>query len=101
MLIKEGNKKIGVIAMIKELEVGKRYKWVDAVKTYPGKWVRMSDCTMDHAEVVDGIFLGVYSDEESEKVELEMIENKSKDILDRTTSDMAIGVIDCLNAKMC
>ena len=87
--------------MAKELEVGKRYRWIDAVKAYPGKWVRMRDCTMDHAEVVDGIFLGAYSDEDVGPIQIKIWNTKSKDKLRRTTSDMAIGVIDCLNARMC
>ena len=59
--------------MPKELEIGKRYTWEEVVEAYPGKWVRMSDCNLTVGSgIIDGILVGVYTDDESEKVELEM-----------------------------
>jgi len=87
--------------MSKELEVGKRYTWEEVVEAYPGMWARMSDCNfIVGLGVIDGILVGVYTDEESEAVELEMWHEKSKDILDRTTYDFNIGLIECLNASV-
>lgn len=87
--------------MNKELELGKRYKWEEVVEAYPGMWVRMSDCTLTYgAGIVDGILVGVYSDDEVEPVMIKMHREKSKDKLRRTTSEMGIGVIECLNATM-
>ncbi len=87
--------------MPKELEIGKRYTWEEVVEAYPGKWVRMSDCNLTVGSgIIDGILVGVYTDDESEKVELEMWDEESKDILDRTTIGFNVGVIECLNARM-
>ena len=57
-------------------------------------------CLNARMEVIDGILVGVYTDDESEKVELEMWDEESKDILDRTTIGFNVGVIECLNARM-
>ena len=87
--------------MSKELELGKRYKWGKVVETYPGMWVRMSECTLTYgAGIVDGILVGVYSDDEVEPIMIEIWDEESKDELRRTTSEMGIGVIECLNATM-
>ena len=87
--------------MPKELEIGKRYTWEEVVEAYPGKWVRMSDCNLTVGSgIIDGILVGVYTDDESEKVEFEMWDEESKDILDRTTIGFNVGVIECLNARM-
>ncbi len=87
--------------MPKELEIGKRYTWEEVVEAYPGKWVRMSDCNLTAGSgIIDGILVGVYTDDESEKVELEMWDEESKDILDRTTIGFNVGVIECLNAEV-
>ena len=87
--------------MPKELEIGKRYTWEEVVEVYPGKWVRMSDCNLTVGSgIIDGILVGVYTDDESEKVELEMWDEESKDKLRRTTIGFGVGVIECLNARM-
>ena len=87
--------------MPKELEIGKRYTWEEVVEAYPGKWVRMSDCNLTVGSgIIDGILVGVYTDDESEKVELEMWDEESKDKLRRTTIGFSEGVIECLNARM-
>ncbi len=84
-----------------ELEIGKRYTWEEVVEAYPGKWVRMSDCNLTVGSgIIDGILVGVYTDDESEKVELEMWDEESKDKLRRTTIGFSVGVIECLNARM-
>ena len=80
--------------MPKELEIGKRYTWEEVVEAYPGKWVRMSDCNLTVGSgIIDGILVGVYTDDESEKVELEMWDEESKDKLRRTTIGFGVGVI--------
>lgn len=87
--------------MPKELEIGKRYTWEEVVEAYPSKWVRMSDCNLTVGSgIIDGILVGVYTDDESEKIELEMWDEESKDILDRTTIGFNVGVIECLNAEV-
>ena len=87
--------------MPKELEIGKTYTWEEVVEVYPGKWVRMSDCNLTVGSgLIDGILVGVYTDDESEKVELEMWDEESKDKLRRTTIGFGVGVIECLNARM-
>ena len=87
--------------MPKGLEIGKRYTWEEVVEAYPGKWVRMSDCSlMAGAGIIDGILVGVYTDDESEKVELDMWDKESKDKLRRTTIGFNVGVIECLNARI-
>lgn len=86
---------------MKELEFGKRYTWQEVKDAYPGMWVRMSDCTLTiGAGIISGILVGVYSDEESEEVEFAMWEENSKDEFRRTTHDMNVGIIECLNAEM-
>lgn len=87
--------------MDKKLELGKRYTWEEVSGAYPGMWVRMSNCNLSAGGDIDnGILVGVYTDEESIEVELKMWDEESKDELQRTTYDMNIGVIDCLNAVM-
>ena len=87
--------------MKEELEFGKRYTWNEVVEAYPGKWVRMSQCTLiDGAGITDGVLVGVYSDEEHGHVLALIIKDDSDDILRRATSEMSIGVITCLNARM-
>lgn len=87
--------------MYRELELGKRYTWQEIVEAQPGKWVRMSDCKLTvGAGIIDGILIGIYTDEESEYVEIKMRHEKSKDKLRRTTSEMGMGIIECLNAAM-
>lgn len=86
--------------IMKDLEFGERYTWDDVKEAYPGMWVRMSECNLTTGSgIVDGILIGVY-DDESIDVEIEMLKKKSKDKLRRTTFDMNVGVIDCLNAEM-
>ena len=80
--------------MPKELEIGKRYTWEEVVEAYPGKWVRMSDCSLTvGSEIINGILVGVYTDDESEKVELQMWDEESKDEFQRTTFGFNVGVI--------
>lgn len=80
--------------MKKELEIGKRYTWKEVQETYPGKWVRMHNCTLGWGySIVDGILLGVYNDGETEKIYLEIIDSGSEDRLDRTTIGMDVGFI--------
>ena len=87
--------------MPNELEIVKIYTWEDVVVVYPGKWVRLSDCNLTAGSgIIDGILVGVYTDDESEKVELEMWDEESKDKLRRTTIGFGVGVIECLNARM-
>ena len=87
--------------MSKELEIGKRYTWEEVVEAYPGMWARMSDCNfIVGLGVIDGILVGVYTDNEMSSIDIEMKHEKSKDILDRTTYGFNIGVIECLNARM-
>lgn len=87
--------------MHKELELGKRYTWEDVQKAYPGKWVRMHDCTLGWGDsIIDGILLGVYNDGETEDVRIEMWDSGSDDVLDRTSISMGMGSIDCVNAEM-
>ncbi|MCX4327344.1 MAG: hypothetical protein OSJ45_08620 [Lachnospiraceae bacterium] len=87
--------------MNKELELGKRYNWEEIVEAYPGMWVRMSDCNLTiGSDIIDGILLGIYTDRDVAPVQIKMWHEKSKDELQRTTYDMNIGVIECLNAEM-
>lgn len=80
--------------MKKELEIGKRYTWKKVQEAYPGKWVRMRNCTLGWVySIVDGILLGVYNDGETEKIYLEIINSGSEDRLDRTTIGMDVGFI--------
>ena len=54
----------------------------------------MSDCNLTVGSgIIDGILVGVYTDDESEKVELEMWDEESKDKLRRTTIGFGVGVI--------
>ena len=87
--------------MSTELEIGKRYTWEEVVEAYPGMWVRMSDCNLTIGSgIIDGVLVGVYTDDESEAVELGMWDEESKDELRRTTFGFNIGVIEFLNAEM-
>lgn len=87
--------------MSTELEIGKRYTWEEVVEAYPGMWVRMSDCNLTIGSgIIDGVLVGVYTDDESEAVELGMWDEESKDELRRTTFGFNIGVIECLSAEM-
>lgn len=87
--------------MNKELELGKRYTWEEISGTYPGMWVRMSDCNLIKGSgIIDGVFAGVYSDDEVEPIQIQMWDEKSKDKLRRTTFGFNIGVIECLNAEV-
>ena len=87
--------------MPKELEIGKRYTWEEVVEAYPGKWVRMSDCNLTVGSgIINGILVGVYTDDESEKIELQMWDEDTKDEFQRTTFGFNVGVIECLNAEM-
>ena len=87
--------------MSTELEIGKRYTWEEVVEAYPGMWVRMSDCNLTIGSgIIDGVLVGVYTDDEAEAVELGMWDEESKDILDRTTIGFNVGVIECLNAEV-
>ena len=66
--------------MSTELEIGKRYTWEEVVEAYPGMWVRMSDCNLTIGSgIIDGVLVGVYTDDESEAVELGMWDEESKD----------------------
>ena len=87
--------------MLKELEMGKRYTWDEVVEAYPGMWVRMTDCTLiQDVILIDGVLVGVYTDDESEEVELKMWDEESSDELRRTTIGINTGIIECLNAEM-
>lgn len=87
--------------MGRELELGKRYTWDEVVEAYPGMWVRMSDCNLTVGfGIIDGILVGVYTDDEVEPIQIQMWDEKSKDMLDRTTIGFSVGVIECLNAEM-
>lgn len=87
--------------MGKELEPGKRYTWEEVAEAYPGMWARMSDCSLTYGSgIINGILVGVYSDDEVEPVQIQMWDDESKDELRRTTSEMSVGVIECLNADM-
>ena len=64
-------------------------------------WVRMSKCNLTKGYgIIDGILVGVYSDDEEEPIQIEIWDEESDDILDRTTCGMNIGVIECLNAEI-
>ena len=92
--------------MKRELELGKRYTWDEVVEAYPGKWVRMNDCTFGWGNgIKEGILAGIYSDDddETDDVWLEIRhggEKTKNDRIERTTIGMGMGFIDCLNATM-
>ena len=84
-----------------KLEIGKRYTWNEVKETYPGMWVRMSDCNLTIGSgIIDGTLVGVYTDDESIDAEIKMLDEGAKDMFCRTTDGMGIGVIDCLNAEL-
>lgn len=87
--------------MGKELKIGERYTWNQIKEAYPGKWVRVSDCNLTVGSgIIDGILVGVYSDDEVGPVQLEIFDTGSKDKLRRTIMGLGIGVIECLNAEV-
>lgn len=87
--------------MSKELKMGERYTWEQVKEAYPGMWVRMSNCNLTAGSgIIDGILVGVYSDEDVEPVQLEIFDTGSDDKLRRTIMGLGIGVIQCLNAEV-
>lgn len=86
---------------MEKLEFGKRYTWEQVVNAYPGKWARMSECSLGYGHsIVDGILAGVYTDDEAENIQMKLWNENSDDLFRRTTYEMAVGVIDCLNAQV-
>jgi hypothetical protein len=51
----------------KEDYIGKRENWKDLVKLFPNKWIAMSDCTWNRADIVDGVVDGIMTDEEAKE----------------------------------
>ena len=71
------------------------------MEAYPGKWVRMSDCNLGYGGgIIDGILVSIHNDKECGHIKVMIRRDGSRDELMRTTSEMNIGVITCLNAKM-
>lgn len=86
---------------MKELKLGERYTWKEVADAYPDRWVRMSECTLAWgSSIIDGILVGVYTDDEYDEADRQVWESHSKDKLRRTTSGITFGVIECLNAEM-
>lgn len=86
---------------MKELEFNKRYTWKEVVEAYPGKWVRMSQCTLSEgAGIIDGILVSIHNDEEYGHTKIMLLDAGSDDELRRTTSEMSVGIITCWNARM-
>lgn len=77
-----------------DLELGKRYTWEQVIEAYPGKWARMSECVLGYGQsIVNGILEGIYTDSEMSSVQAEIWQAKSKDLMRRTTSGMAMGIL--------
>lgn len=76
---KENLCKKEVLSMRKTGEVttliGKRVPWKELVKEYPEKWVILDDVCMIGSDVIDGILIGVCTDETKDKIMLENIQN--------------------------
>lgn len=87
--------------MGKELEIGKCYTWEQVKSAYPDRWVRMHNCKFGPGQcIIEGILVGVYSDDEVEPVQIMVRHDGSHDVVDRTSCGLGIGIIECLNAEV-
>jgi hypothetical protein len=76
----------------KENYIGKRATWNDLVRLFPDRWIAMSDCTKDRADIVDGVVEGILTDSEVEQGVGKFV--KKFEVLDRTSLGDYGGYVD-------
>lgn len=72
--------------MIGNSNIGKWMSWDDIVKTYPDRWVFVTDCRLDDANnLLGGVLEVVCKDPEVDLVEDILTDNRKKGCFERTT----------------